>query len=275
MQSIFLGLGFDTLTLEFWIPLDKAAAFAARCGDVVRTNRASRRELAEVVGKLMWWAPALPHARLLSRGIASASLGATSDREWDAPRPLDQVAREELALLEQIAAMEAEFVHRRAPPLLRAPALVARWRRLQQGEAFELLSGADGRGWGSPVWVSLSSDLSRLEIARSRGGAVLHIVRLGGVVHLVFGEEACALIRGGRSVPARRAALRLSFVRLSEPAVHLGAAEIAQLSFWIVSLQELTSAPVNERVTRGAVLWRTAATLYRASVRSRRAVGSS
>ena len=108
---------------------------------------------------------------------------------------LPHQAREELALLEQIAAMEAEFVHRRAPPLLRAPALVARWRRLQQGEAFELLSGADGRGWGSPVWVSLSSDLSRLEIARSRGGAVLHIVRLGGVVHLVFGEDACALIR--------------------------------------------------------------------------------
>ena len=194
---------------------------------------------------------------------------------------LPHQAREELALLEQIAAMEAQFVHRRAPPPLRAPALVARWRRLQQGEAFELLNGAHGRVSSSneisssPVWVSLSSDLARLEIARSRGGALLHTVRLGGVVHLVFGGEACALISGGRSVPARRAALRLSFVRLSERAVHLGAAEIAQLSFWIVSLQELTSAPANERVTRGAVLWRTAATLYRASVRSRRAVGSS
>ena len=144
-----------------------------------------------------------------------------------------------------------------------------------------MLDGAHGRVSSSneisssPVWVSLSSDLARLEIARSRGGALLHTVRLGGVVHLVFGGEACALISGGRSVPARRAALRLSFVRLSERAVHLGAAEIAQLSFWIVSLQELTSAPANERVTRGAVLWRTAATLYRASVRSRRAVGSS
>ena len=184
-------------------------------------------------------------------------------------------------MLEQIAAMEAQFVHRRAPPPLRAPALVARWRRLQQGEAFELMNDAHGRVSSSneisssPVWVSLSSDLARLEIARSRGGALLHTVRLGGVVHLVFGGEACALISGGRSVPARRAALRLSFVRLSERAVHLGAAEIAQLSFWIVSLQELTSAPANERVTRGAVLWRTAATLYRASVRSRRAVGSS
>ena len=194
---------------------------------------------------------------------------------------LPHQAREELALLEQIAAMEAQFVHRRAPPPLRAPALVARWRRLQQGEAFELLNDAHGRVSSSneisssPVWVSLSSDLARLEIARSRGGALLHTVRLGGVVHLVFGGEACALISGGRSVPARRAALRLSFVRLSERAVHLGAAEIAQLSFWIVSLQELTSAPANERVTRGAVLWRTAATLYRASVRSRRAVGSS
>ena len=194
---------------------------------------------------------------------------------------LPHQAREELALLEQIAAMEAQFVHRRAPPPLRAPALVARWRRLQQGEAFELLDGAHGRVSSSneisssPVWVSLSSDLARLEIARSRGGALLHTVRLGGGVHLVGGGEACALIRGGRSVPARRAALRLSFVRLSERAVHLGAAEIAQLSFWIVSLQELTSAPANERVTRGAVLWRTAATLYRASVRSRRAVGSS
>ena len=194
---------------------------------------------------------------------------------------LPHQAREELALLEQIAAMEAQFVHRRAPPPLRAPALVARWRRLQQGEAFELMNDAHGRVSSSneisssPVWVSLSSDLARLEIARSRGGALLHTVRLGGVVHLVFGGEACALISGGRSVPARRAALRLSFVRLSERAVHLGAAEIAQLSFWIVSLQELTSAPANERVTRGAVLWRTAATLYRASVRSRRAVGSS
>ena len=191
---------------------------------------------------------------------------------------LPHQAREELALLEQIAAMEAQFVHRRAPPPLRAPALVARWRRLQQGEAFELLNGrvsSSNEISSSPVWVSLSSDLARLEIARSRGGALLHTVRLGGVVHLVFGGEACALISGGRSVPARRAALRLSFVRLSERAVHLGAAEIAQLSFWIVSLQELTSAPANERVTRGAVLWRTAATLYRASVRSRRAVGSS
>ena len=191
---------------------------------------------------------------------------------------LPHQAREELALLEQIAAMEAQFVHRRAPPPLRAPALVARWRRLQQGEAFELLNGrvsSSNEISSSPVWVSLSSDLARLEIARSRGGALLHTVRLGGVVHLVFGVEACALISGGRSVPARRAALRLSFVRLSERAVHLGAAEIAQLSFWIVSLQELTSAPANERVTRGAVLWRTAATLYRASVRSRRAVGSS
>ena len=191
---------------------------------------------------------------------------------------LPHQAREELALLEQIAAMEAQFVHRRAPPLLRAPALVARWRRLQQGEAFELMNGrvsSSNEISSSPVWVSLSSDLARLEIARSRGGALLHTVRLGGVVHLVFGVEACALISGGRSVPARRAALRLSFVRLSERAVHLGAAEIAQLSFWIVSLQELTSAPANERVTRGAVLWRTAATLYRASVRSRRAVGSS
>jgi hypothetical protein len=191
---------------------------------------------------------------------------------------LPHQAREELALLEQIAAMEAQFVHRRAPPPLRAPALVARWRRLQQGEAFELMNGrvsSSNEISSSPVWVSLSSDLARLEIARSRGGALLHTVRLGGVVHLVFGGEACALISGGRSVPARRAALRLSFVRLSERAVHLGAAEIAQLSFWIVSLQELTSAPANERVTRGAVLWRTAATLYRASVRSRRAVGSS
>ena len=111
---------------------------------------------------------------------------------------LPHQAREELALLEQIAAMEAQFVHRRAPPPLRAPALVARWRRLQQGEAFELMNGrvsSSNEISSSPVWVSLSSDLARLEIARSRGGALLHTVRLGGVVHLVFGEDACALIR--------------------------------------------------------------------------------
>jgi len=33
-SAFFLGLGFDTMTLEFWVPLEKAQVFADGCKDL-------------------------------------------------------------------------------------------------------------------------------------------------------------------------------------------------------------------------------------------------
>ena len=119
MRAIFLGLGFDTLTMEFWIPAEKATAFAARCGEMMRARTVSRRALAEVVGKLMWWSAALPHARLLSRSMAHASLGATCRREWDTLLPLPQAAREELTFWHHEVVALARHKMPMVPPTVR------------------------------------------------------------------------------------------------------------------------------------------------------------
>ncbi len=58
----------------------------------------------------------MPHARLLSRGIAHASLGATCDREWDAPRPLDLVVREELEFWRDEVLQLAQYRMPMVPP---------------------------------------------------------------------------------------------------------------------------------------------------------------
>ena len=36
-SAFFLGLGFDTVTLEFWVPLEKAQVFADGCKDLFET----------------------------------------------------------------------------------------------------------------------------------------------------------------------------------------------------------------------------------------------
>lgn len=114
--SVFLGLGFDTVSLEFWVEAAKAAEFAGRCGAVLQAGVASRRTMARLVGKLTWWRPAIPHARLLSRGMAAASLGATSDWEWDQESPVTGPAREDLVFwLENAESLAAFRMPMRVP----------------------------------------------------------------------------------------------------------------------------------------------------------------
>jgi len=67
--AFFLGLGFDTVTMEFWVPLDKAQIFATSCKELHTRGEATRREKAAVVGKLMWWNPAIFNVKLISKGL--------------------------------------------------------------------------------------------------------------------------------------------------------------------------------------------------------------
>lgn len=49
-----LGLGFDTMTIEFWVPLDKVQIVADTCNEIHARWEATRGEIAVVVGKLLW-----------------------------------------------------------------------------------------------------------------------------------------------------------------------------------------------------------------------------
>jgi len=67
--AFLLGLRFDTVTMEFWVPLDKAQIFATSFKELLTRGEATRREIAAVVGKLMWWNPAIFNVKLLSKGL--------------------------------------------------------------------------------------------------------------------------------------------------------------------------------------------------------------
>jgi len=176
----------------------------------------------------------------------------------------------------------SNFVYRRPPPSPGAPMLLARWRRLQLGEPFELdgptspparagaavravhpssTAGADtgNRAAGVAVtaedeepmtrrrvWVRLSPNLRQLEVCAERGEEPpLLTWPLVETTHL--------------SMPAARH-LRLHSVRGT--ALRLVCADGAQLTFWWLGVVDLTSAPAAERVSHGLLLWRLAAALY-------------
>ena len=66
------------MTLEFWVPLEKAQAFADACKDLFGKGKATRREIAAVVGKLMWWNPAIFNVKLLSKALQQQTGGINS-----------------------------------------------------------------------------------------------------------------------------------------------------------------------------------------------------
>lgn len=193
----------------------------------------------------------------------------------------------EAALTQQIRTIEARFTHRRPVPPMRAAALVSRWRRLQEGEHFERLH--EPLGTSSPptlerfapqmapkrtatperVWLRLSSDMHALELAPAKGAEATARLRLAGVVHMAHGRRAAALLSASLRASTGSTALQLSLVSvLGGSDWHLRASEAAQLAFWWTGLQALTSIPEGERLSRGALLWRSAGALYREKYKS-------
>ena len=82
-RGVFLGLGFCTVKQTFWVPPEKAAAFALLCRKTLDEGQATKRELAALVGKLSWWAPALQYVQLLTRAMLAATGGAESPGKWE------------------------------------------------------------------------------------------------------------------------------------------------------------------------------------------------
>lgn len=82
-SAVFLGLGFDTISMTFWVEEEKAAHFQERCVQLLADGKASRRNIAEIVGKLSWWEPAIHSAKLLSRSLQSLTCGKEDASKWE------------------------------------------------------------------------------------------------------------------------------------------------------------------------------------------------
>jgi len=131
MAAIILSMGFDTKTMEYWITADKAKASAEICAQLQVQGRATRREIAEVVGKLMWWDPAIFNVKLLSRCLQRLTGGVHDKQDWDEVVPLSAGADRELRFWRDNVVLLAE---RRKPMILPRPAeLQVEWANLCQG----------------------------------------------------------------------------------------------------------------------------------------------
>jgi len=120
LSAIFLGMGFDTRTMEFWVDADKAAVFAETCALMQKSGQATRREIAKLVGKLMWWDPALFNVKLMSRALQGLIAGVKDDWQWDQgvarrpPRPMDMDDEARRFLLKTLAEPTARTVRAEA-----------------------------------------------------------------------------------------------------------------------------------------------------------------
>jgi len=95
-SAFFLGLGFDTVTLEFWVPLKKSQVFTDGCKDFFEKGKTTRREIAGVVGQLMWWDPAIFNMKMLSRALQQLTGGIDGAQLWDEEVQFSQLVLREL-----------------------------------------------------------------------------------------------------------------------------------------------------------------------------------
>jgi len=162
MSASFLGLGFDTVTLEFWVSLAKAQAFADACKDLFEKGKATRREIAALVGKFMWWNPAILNMQLLSKALQQQTGGIEGAQLWDEVVQFSQLALRELQFW---AHNTVEMATRRKPMILpRFEDLGIEWARLESrgvpdcsGSACplggRLVTDGGPDGWGATLWL--------------------------------------------------------------------------------------------------------------------------
>jgi len=117
--------------MEFRVPLDKAQIFATSCKELHTRGEATRREIAAVVGKLMWWNPAIFNVKLLSKGLQHMTGGVDGKTRWDEIVKFSDMAPRELLFW---AHNMVEMATRRKPMILpRVQDLEIEWARLEAG----------------------------------------------------------------------------------------------------------------------------------------------
>lgn len=82
-SGIFLGIGFCTRTCTWHIPAKKLNKLAVELDSVTKDITPTRRELAQVVGKLTWYGLCLPNVSLLTRELHTHIGNPTPLEVWD------------------------------------------------------------------------------------------------------------------------------------------------------------------------------------------------
>ena len=160
--AFFLNLGFDTVTIQFWFPLDKAQIFATSCKELHTRGEATRREIAAVVGKLMWWNRAIFNVKSLSKGLQHMTRGVDGKTRWDEIVKFSEMTLRELLFWVHNT---VKMATRRKPMILpRFEVLEIEWTRLEAGGTHisegvtfplrrRLVTDGGPDGWGDTLWL--------------------------------------------------------------------------------------------------------------------------
>jgi len=246
LSAIFLGMGFDTRTMEFWVDADKAAVFAETCALMQKSGQATRREIAKLVGKLMWWDPALFNVKLMSRALQGLIAGIKEDWQWDQVVPISIRADRELVFWRDHVVSLAK---RRKPMIMpRVSDLEVEWDSLVQGYKPEmrkhfplgarLVTDGGPTHWGATLFLpdgsqkKASGEYRPVDVAAGRcrqqpwreGYAVIEAVK--AFQHLIQGK----------------AVLHLSDCKCVVAAIAQGSTNSEMLQDQAIELWEMTTA---------------------------------
>jgi hypothetical protein len=81
----FIGIPFDTVAFTFTLPRDKRGKLHRRILKTLQLDLISRRRLAKLRGKLMWYGATLEFTPIMTRAMSTWIGNPTSDDAWDAP----------------------------------------------------------------------------------------------------------------------------------------------------------------------------------------------
>jgi hypothetical protein len=145
----FLGLGWDCLRKTFRITAGKADKMAASAQDMLSTGISSRRELAKLRGKLIWFSPCLYSVPLLTRAM-NKFIGSPLDPHlWDSRALLPADVKEELGHWRDTLATQAE--HERPMWRLSPPQVLAAYHAGHSIVQAYIETDASLAGWGAQL----------------------------------------------------------------------------------------------------------------------------
>lgn len=151
--NTFLGLSYDTVRGVMFVDQSKAGELQDKFQECVTAGRTTRRNVAKLKGKLMWWAPCLsPQTRLLTRAMNRFVGSPTSVAEWDEELPVEGSVGEEL----EFWASSLVSVCKDARPIWSVPPSRLRELHEQGGQSpisQTLTCDASWYGWGATLEV--------------------------------------------------------------------------------------------------------------------------
>ena len=142
----FIGLGWDSLKMVFWMAPEKAEKILSLIEPIVDSKICTRRLLAQLRGRLIWFSPCLFGVRLLTRALNAFIGNPDSDAEWDAFVPVPASVLEELQ--HWAAALPTMSCHERAMSTLKPQQVLELYRLGRRVVQVYMETDASIYGWG-------------------------------------------------------------------------------------------------------------------------------